>query len=481
MHIDRKDGFFFSSLTQNNPFQKMEEFREWYNKKLKTGHFVVKEIPFNSFDQWAFADNNFVLKHHSGKFFKIEGIQVKTNFGTTRQWEQPIINQPEIGILGILTKVFNGTRYFLMQLKMEPGNVNILQLSPTVQATKSNFSQVHKGKLPSYLEYFIDRSKSKIVIDQLQTEQGGRFLKKRNRNMIVEITDDIELLDDFCWLTLGEIKSLLRIDNFVNMDARSVISTIPLIDDNVFLLLQDKLDFQQEACSINELSISGFNFDLLVSICSSDKGFLTKDQVISWYTQQKVDYELEVKQIPLSELKDWKITENAIVYNENFFSVIGVKVEAGTREVSSWTQPLIKDLNIGLLGFVVKKINGVLHFLVQAKVEPGNIDVIELSPSVSCSNYKNIVNKQIKPLFIEYFIGAGNSKVHFDTLQSEEGGRFYHLQNRNMIVEVDENEILEIPSNYVWMTLNQMMDFMKYSMFNIEARSLVSCLTFIQE
>lgn len=43
-----------------------------------------------------------------------------------------------------------------MQAKIEPGNVNRIQISPTIQATKSNFMQTHGGKAPAYLEYFSD-------------------------------------------------------------------------------------------------------------------------------------------------------------------------------------------------------------------------------------------------------------------------------------------------------------------------------------
>ena len=227
-------SFFKSSITLNNEFQDFDEFLNWFKYQKSSQNFIVNEIPFKKLDMWFFNKNNEELAHKSGKFFKIKGISVETNFGYKKKWEQPIIDQPEIGILGILTKVFNGVRYFLMQAKMEPGNVNILQLSPTVQATKSNFSQVHKGKLPSYLEYFTSENKSKFLHDQLQTEQGGRFFKKRNRNVVIEVSDDIDLLPGFCWLTLAEIKKLLTFDNFVNMDARSVISIIPLIDDELF-------------------------------------------------------------------------------------------------------------------------------------------------------------------------------------------------------------------------------------------------------
>ena len=66
-----------------------------------------------------------------------------------------------------------------------------------------------------------------ILLDQLQSEQGARFLKKRNRNIIIKIDEDIELLDNFIWLTLGQIKQLMTYNNLVNMDTRTVISGIP--------------------------------------------------------------------------------------------------------------------------------------------------------------------------------------------------------------------------------------------------------------
>lgn len=177
-------------------------------------------------------------------------------------------------------------------------------------------------------------------------------------------------------------------------------------------------------------------------------------------------------------MKGWTITDDDIHSSDGHFSVIGVKVTAGTREVRHWMQPLLKDENPGLLAFVVKKINGILHFLIQAKVEPGNKDIIELTPSVSCSNYSRIKLRDIRPFLFDEVLNAKN-KVYYDTCQSEEGGRFYMIQNRNMIVEVNESIAIDLPSNYIWMTLRQMKEFMRYGMFNIEARSIISGISFI--
>jgi oxidase EvaA len=109
----------------------------------------VNRIPFAELQKWYFDKDKGALRHESGRFFSIEGIKVQTNWGKINEWEQPIINQPEVGYLGIITKEFDGVLYFLLQAKVEPGNVNNVQLSPTLQATRSNYSQVHSGRKPS--------------------------------------------------------------------------------------------------------------------------------------------------------------------------------------------------------------------------------------------------------------------------------------------------------------------------------------------
>ena len=472
--LPKKVSFFSSSLHLQNRFQTFESFQTWFESRRRTDQFLVEQMPLEQLEKWRFDDVKSRLFHESGRFFYIEGINVKTNFGKTPEWEQPIIHQPEIGILGIITKIFEGVRYFLMQAKMEPGNINILQLSPTVQATKSNFTRVHQGKLPAYLEYFIGEKKAKILIDQLQTEQGGRFYQKRNRNMIIDVSDDIEVYDDFCWLTLAELKALLRRNNILNMDARSVLSTVPLIDET---MLNDwgKIDFKNLSENCSEISEIGMDF---IRSYTSNDALYGIDEIISWYNRQKVCYELKVTAKPLSILQGWEIGKDTIASKNRFFSVIGVNVCAGTREVTRWMQPLIKDAKIGLLAFVITKINGILHFLVQAKVEPGNKDIIELSPTVSCSNYMHVVRQEEKPYLFDAVLNP-NHIVRFDSIQSEEGGRFYQIQNRNMIVEVSGLQENQIPANYCWMTLRQMKEFMRYGMFNIEARSIISAISFI--
>jgi len=470
-------AFLKSALTLDNPFMPSENFLVWIKELNNRVHVNIRQVPFRDLRKWHFDKRWGSLVHDSGKFFSIEGIRIKTNWGKVPEWEQPIINQPEVGFLGIITKKFNGILYFLMQAKIEPGNLNVVQLSPTLQATRSNYTQVHQGKKPLYLEYFNGEKPVRMLLDQLQSEQGARFMKKRNRNVIVELKEDegIEVYDNFCWLTLGQIKSFLQYDNLVNMDTRTVISGIPFGE-----YPSDVLDFYQtlKFTGENKIHESG----MLLSMLERDRHLHSVDEIISWITQKKSFYDLDVERIPLNEVKGWTVGNDEIFHeNKKYFSVIGVNVEIGNREVQSWDQPLIKAAQEGIIAFIAKKINGIYHFLVQAKLEAGNFDIIELAPTVQCltGNYRKGYN-EYDVMYLEEVLTARPEQIWYSSFQSEEGGRFFQEQNKNMIIEAGADFPVEVPDNYMWMTLNQLKVFIKYNNYlNIAARSLIAGVKFV--
>lgn len=162
---------------------------QWLAHQNEKQSMKVARIPFNDSREWHFTPDQSKLIHKTGKFFSIEGIAGSTNFAEETHCCQPIINQPEVGILGFLVQKREGILQFLVQAKIEPGNVSGVQIAPTLQATLSNYSRVHHGKNQPFLEYFLECDHSQVLYDQLQSEQGSRFLKKRNRNMIVQLPD----------------------------------------------------------------------------------------------------------------------------------------------------------------------------------------------------------------------------------------------------------------------------------------------------
>ena len=87
----------------------------------------------------------------------------------------------------------------------------------------------------------------------------------------------------------------------------------------------------------------------------------------------------------------------------------------------------------GLCALVGRVINGILHFAIQAKLECGNFDVVELAPTVQCLT-GNFRKSNADLPFLQFVLNAPASHCWVDSMQSEEGGRFYREQNRNMIV-----------------------------------------------
>lgn len=471
---DTQLDFLVSAMSHGN-FQTTDQILSWMKSQNEEVVSNIMQIPISELRGWSYRDDR--IRHNSGKFFSIDGIHIRTNYRNTPEWDQPIINQPEIGFLGFIVKKFNGVLHFLLQAKIEPGNLNIVQLSPTLQATRSNYTRVHGGKAPTYLEYFNGEKDVLILVDQLQSEQGARFLHKRNRNIIVEVgeDDELEVKEGYIWASLGQIKELLRYPNVVNMDSRTVISCINFGSYSEHSLRL--LDAVKRMNGIHSSKPDSF----LYSVLSGDNHLNELQDIIQWITSLKFKYELDVTPVGISEMQNWIYDGNTIHHESGkYFDVMGCRVEIGNREVVSWDQPMVRSAQEGLMGFIVKKINGIYHFLIQAKLESGNFDIVEMAPTVQCltGNYRKGKNEYTIP-YLEQILNAPKDKIWYSSYQSEEGGRFFQEQNLNIIVEVGEEFPIEVEENYCWLTLNQMLSFVTYNNYlNIAARSLLSAISF---
>ncbi|MDQ0779124.1 oxidase EvaA [Streptomyces aurantiacus] len=436
----------------------------WLTARRDAHSFEVTRVPFDELDAWSFEPETGNLGHHSGRFFTVEGCRVHSDYGKVPSWDQPIINQPEIGMLGFVVKEFDGVLHCLMQAKMEPGNVNVVQLSPTVQATRSNQKRVHRGSRVRYLEYFTDPGRSEVLVDVLQSEQGSWFLGKRNRNIVVETTEDVPPHDDYRWMTIGEIQELLRLDNMVNMDARTVLSCVP---------------FARPTGAPTLGPHSGFRSALRRSMAPDEGSLHSTRAVLSWFTGTTARHELRTERVPLNQVAGWDRTADAISHAEGrHFSIIGARVTAGSREVLNWTQPLLAPHGLGLAALLVRNIGGMLHVLLHARPEGGHLHGIELAPTVQCTpdNYRGLPDDH-RPRFLAHVTGVPPEQVRFDAVQSEEGGRFHHAECRYTVIEVGDDFPVEEPEGYRWLAMHQVTRLLRHSHYlNVQARSLVACL-----
>jgi dTDP-4-dehydro-6-deoxy-alpha-D-glucopyranose 2,3-dehydratase len=440
----------------------LAEFEKLVGQAQENMRTITETVPLDRLQGWHRDQSTGFITHDSGRFFSIEGLQVERQSPAAGRhsppvaWGQPIINQPETGILGFLVKEFDGVLHILMQLKAEPGNRNGLQLSPTVQATRSNYTGIHGGLPVPYLEYF--QEPAHVIADVRQSEQGSRFLRKRNRNMIVEVSDPVPERDGFVWLTLGQLHRLLAVEDLVNMSTRSVLACLPLGDE-----ADAAADEQFATALARSLTPGGPALHPLVD-------------VLSWITETRTLSELHARTVPLDALTEWALTGGRIRHRGGkHFEVIGVEVEAVGREVGHWWQPMIRAQSTELAALVVTRLRGVLHVLMQLRIEPGLTDTAELAPTVQCTPADCApLPPEQRPPFLDLVQNARPADIRFDTVLSDEGGRFYHTGSRHLVVET---EWLAEPPGFRWLTPGQLEDLAQHSHYlNMQARSVLACL-----
>lgn len=437
----------------------LPEILEWI-RALNASTFVeVKECSIHESTFWFYDDYNGEVLNRKRGFFSIKGMRLFQNDRFIK--EQPMIIQPEIGYLGIICKEIDGILHFLMQAKIEPGNINCIQISPTIQATKSNFTRVHGGKLPQYFEYFENASKYHIIYDQIQPEQSARFYKKRNRNIIIEIDEDITVEGNYCWMTLGQLKCLMGMDNLVNMDTRTVISGLPFWGGMDFDGKKAEPYFKDKA-----LFCSMFCTDFMESL----------REVRYYVNDYRMFQDTKVTGIPLNELVDWKIDEHGIKCRKKAdFEVRYYDITIEGREVHSWMQPLFRAIGKAVFGLITQDVDGVKKFLVSTRGEIGTLDQIEIAPSIQIeeSQMPDEPNA-VEQVFFQYM---DRKETQIDVLLSEEGGRFYHEENRNVIISVREGELQHLPKGYFWLDYSALVHLMQTTpLLNIQLRNLLALL-----
>ena len=323
----------------------------------------------------------------------------------------------------------------MLQAKLEPGNINKLQLSPTLQATKSNYSVVHGGKKVLFLNFFLGKQKYKSI----QSEQAFRYYNKHNANIILNTNRKIIYSNQFRWFKKDEIFWLLKKKNLINMDTLSVFS-----------------------CFIKKRNI--------------DQPINNSQDIKRWISNNDKKYYLTTKIKAISDLKDWKITNKKIFHkNNNFFSIIGLNIISNTREVKKWSQPIIKGKKMSLAGFIMKDFNNTCHYLCRYILKPGsNKSTISCTVNTSdINNYRklNTLSNFQKKIIKNFFLNE-KTKFIYNNILSEEGGRFYHSQINYKATYLSKKKKLKTPNSYIWISQNQMIELIRKRKIDIEARLL---------
>ena len=401
-------------VDKNETFSTQQEILDWIDNLNKETTLEINRVPFSSSSYWGYSPEKSKISNRNNAFFEIVGVEYNKN---SKKFNQPILIQNEIGFLGLLAKKIKGNYYFLIQAKIEPGNPNKIQLSPTLQATKSNFEKKHGGKSPKFLNYFDSPvSDNLILYDQLHSEHSSFFFKKRNRIKIVLTTDYIKLDSTYRWLNFSQLLQMLNYNNILNMSLRSILGCFHYLNYSTF-----------KSYPSNNLN---YLFNLLNSY--------------------KMHHLASVNTIALNCLSDWELNSNFVEgkFDDSNFRISYFEIKIPNREVSNWEQPLIEGIQKREIILISRLFENEMQYLVKLTEEIGSFDIAEFGPTINQAVLSLPSNNS--ELTVTSFYNLNDFKTLFSVELAEEGGRFFNFINQYSIIEFSDSRDLNELEGFKW-------------------------------
>ena len=101
-----------------------------------------------------------------------------------------------------------------------------MRISPSFQATQSNMNRAHGGKLPKFYDIVMKRKGAELVYYTIHNEEGARFWKKSNWNVIVKLknpNDPRVKGENYKWLSIKQIKKLGLKNSYINPFVKTIL------------------------------------------------------------------------------------------------------------------------------------------------------------------------------------------------------------------------------------------------------------------
>ncbi|HJQ59318.1 MAG TPA: NDP-hexose 2,3-dehydratase family protein [Vineibacter sp.] len=410
---------------------------DWLGSVAAGDGFAVERWPLAQSGQWRLDDGSII--HRTGRFFRVTGLRCGS-------FQQPIIEQREIGTLAFLIRRTGHGPEILLHAKVEPGNVNVAQIAPSVQATASNLDQVHGGARPWGAAYVASSTATRLS-NTLESEQATRFLDKLNRNLSIVADVDPSPGTPFRWVPVTTLLRLLDRDFVVNTDARSVLATMP------WDVLAPNGPFTAPSDEFGEALRDSFARPADTAVLA------TSDQRLA-LARRSGD---AATAVPLDALDGWDVgADGGVTSAASPLSVRHIRVSSRSREVSQWDQPILDTAHAARADLTATRVAGTLRFGFSLCREPGLLRRVELGPTWLGLETATAPD------------GSETGRVVAHCRQSDEGGRFF--QDVTLYRILDLGERAPDPAK-LWLSLSEIRALLdRGGYLTNEARTLISLL-----
>ena len=163
-----------------------------------------------------YKEGRIYLKNNEQSFDNrnILGITVRSKTREVKSWDQPLLLIEPKTFLLIISKKANEI-YILVSLGIGPGLFTEFEILPSFVFNYSENIGINKSNKFKGL---------KELNSSWQTEEGGRFFKRKNLHRIL-LSNSMDIFNEdnnLFWLNLNEFYNLSTNTNFVSMELRSI-------------------------------------------------------------------------------------------------------------------------------------------------------------------------------------------------------------------------------------------------------------------
>ena len=171
-------------------------------------------VPIATLQDWRITESGIQDNSESGIWIDMFDIHCKAR--EVSNWQQPLMLSKNIGLVVLLLRQINKQLECLVTIDNEFGVSG------------------QKTILPSYLIYPGTNNEDttdiiedgSVITEMIQSEEGGRFYRNESVFKVIEIRNEIEISHNQRWITLPELRSILKTSCFASYQLRCIASLI---------------------------------------------------------------------------------------------------------------------------------------------------------------------------------------------------------------------------------------------------------------